>query len=275
MARLALKPEVFAILARLIEERAGIHFAASEIDVLAEKVSPRAIDAGFDSLLDYYYLMRYDDPDGRELTALTQSLLIHETYFFRELEPLRMAVSTVVAPLVRAGQRARIWSAACATGEEPLTIAMIAADKGILRDVEIVATDLSAPALDRARRGEFNRRALRSVPNAGLAEKYLEREGDRVRVKPEVAAAIKWGEANLLALPPVEETGLYDVICCRNVLIYFSEETVTRVLRGLASRLSPAGILLVGISESLLRFGTMFCCEERGGVFFYQKSADR
>ncbi len=273
VGRLALRPEVFAILAPLIKERTGIHFAPSEIDILADKLSPRVIDAGFDSMLDYYYFIRYDDADGREFVALTDALLIHETYFFRELEPLRMAMSSLVEPAARAGRRPRIWSAACATGEEPLTLAMLAADCGILPSVEIVASDLSARALERAQRSDFNRRSLRSVPNGGLAEKYLERDGERMRVRADLARAISWRQINLVTPPPVEETGVFDLICCRNVLIYFSEDTISQVLHGLAARLAPTGMLLVGVSESLLRFGSLFRCEERGGVFFYQKGA--
>lgn len=273
MARIPLRPEVFAILAPLIQERTGIHFAPTEIDILAEKISPRVIEAGFDSMLDYYYFLRYDDADGREFVALADALLIHETYFFRELEPLRMAISTVVEPAVRAGRRPRIWSAACATGEEPLTLAMLAAEREILSSVEIVASDLSARALDRAQRGDFNRRSLRSVPNGGLAERYLARDGERMRVRPELTKAVSWRQINLVSPPPIEETGVFDLICCRNVLIYFSEETISQVLHGLAARLTPGGMLLVGVSESLLRFGSLFRCEERGGVFFYQKGA--
>ena len=83
-----LPPAVFAILAGLIEERTGLHHGLDKRDLLAERASSRALDRGLDSLLDYYYLLRYDDPDGRELQRLTEALVIQETYFFRELDQL-------------------------------------------------------------------------------------------------------------------------------------------------------------------------------------------
>src|SRR5687768_10123504 len=118
-------PQLFAILSGLVEERVGLHYGPSERDLFLDKVQVRALEVGFDSLLDYYYYLRYDDPNGTELDQLAEALVVHETYFFRELEPLAVAVDDVIGPRVAAGQRARIWSAACATGEEPLTAAML------------------------------------------------------------------------------------------------------------------------------------------------------
>ena len=99
-------PQLFAILSGFIEERVGLHYGPAEQEVFLDKVQMRALEAGFDSLLDYYYYLRYDDPDGSELERLTEALVVHETYFFRELEPLAVAVEDVIGPRVAAGQRA-------------------------------------------------------------------------------------------------------------------------------------------------------------------------
>ncbi len=270
-AVLPLRPQVFAILSALVEERSGLHFELSHLDQIADKLSARAIDAGFESLLDYYYYLRYDDASGSELSALLDTLVVNETYFFRELESLKRIVSDFIAPLAASGQHPRVWCAACATGEEPFTLAMLLADRGVLGDVEIVASDISRRALARAQAGEFKAWSLRQIPPGGLDERWLVKVDGQIRVREELRGAIRWRRVNLVDNDDVAALGVFDVIICRNVLIYFRNETVARVLGRLSASLRPAGVLLVGVSESLLRFGTALACEERGGTFFYRK----
>src|SRR5688572_33292567 len=93
---------VFVILSALVEERAGLHYGPGEQELFLERVAARGQEAGFDSLLDYYYYLRYDPEGSRELDDLVAHLVVNETYFFRELEPLRLIVSRFVQPLVRA-----------------------------------------------------------------------------------------------------------------------------------------------------------------------------
>jgi chemotaxis protein methyltransferase CheR len=144
-------PALFAILRALVEDRSGLHYGAAEREIFFERVGARAAEAGFDSLLDYYYFLRYDPGAGAEMRALTDALVVNETFFFRELDALRVVVAHLIAPAVRRGLRPRIWSAACSTGEEPLTLAMLLADEGLLHDVDIVASDISERVLARAR----------------------------------------------------------------------------------------------------------------------------
>jgi len=272
MATLPLKPQVFAILSALIEERSGLHYELSDMDMIADRLSARAVEAGFDSLLDYYYYLRYDDASKAELDALLDALVVNETYFFRELDSLKRMVSDFIEPLVASGKRPRVWCAACSTGEEPLTLAMLLADRGHLAGVEIVASDISGRALARAQAGEFGPRSLRQLPLDGLGARFLVAMQDgRVRVREELVQAIRWRRVNLVEAEAVAALGAFDVISCRNVLIYFSDDTARRVLASLTDALQPGGALFVGVSESLLRFGSPLSCEERGGVFLYRK----
>ncbi|AKQ70683.1 Chemotaxis protein methyltransferase CheR [Myxococcus hansupus] len=272
MFSLPMSPQVFAILAALIEQRSGLHYAPEDRELLADRVVPRALDAGFDSLLDYYYFLRYDPAGLEALDALVDSLLVHETYFFRESQPLRVLAEDVLAPAVRAGLRPRVWCAACSTGEEPLTLAMMLAELGVLDGVTLVASDLSARALERARAGEHNLRSLRALP-AGVEGRWLELRGDgRPHVRPELVDAVDWRRVNLVDEAAVAQLGVFDAILCRNVLIYFQDATALRVVESLARALVPGGSLLVGTSESLMRFGTALSCEERRGTFFYTKA---
>jgi chemotaxis protein methyltransferase CheR len=271
MSALSASPPVFAILSSLVTAHAGLHYGIADQEVFIERVASRAVDAGFDSLLDYYYFLRYDPAGAAELEKLVDALVVNETFFFRELEPLRVAVSQILAPRVRAGRRPRVWSAACATGEEPLTLAMLLAEEGILRDVDIVASDISGRAIERARAGRFGRRSLRDPPDPILATRWVREEAGGLTVPAELRNAIDWRQMNLCDPASAASVAPCDVILCRNVLIYFGDDALVGVLRRLADALAPDGALFVGISESLLRFGNLLNCEEKNQVFFYRK----
>ncbi|HXI55024.1 MAG TPA: protein-glutamate O-methyltransferase CheR [Polyangia bacterium] len=261
---------MFSILSGLVAERAGLHFDPANASLFAEKVGARAVEAGFESLLDYYYFLRYDDHGRQELNMLVEALVVGETYLFRELAPLELAISRFVVPQVGGGRRPRIWSAACATGEEPHTLAMLLAARGLLDDVDLLASDINAASLSRARSGRFSRRAVRTEVPAFAAPWMQICERD-VAIDSHLTRAIDWRQINLVDDAAVIGQGTFDVIFCRNVLIYFSDETVRTVINRLTNRLRVGGALFVGISESLLRFGTALRCEEHEGVFLYRK----
>ena len=277
-----LSPQLFAILSALVEERFGLHYGLDDLPLFSDKVSTRASDAGFESILDYYYYLRYDESAAPEISALADALVVGETYLFRELTALRAAVENVIVPAVTKTGRARVWSAACATGEEPLSIAMVLLELGVLDRCEIVGTDLSPRALARARLGTYSGRSLRvlppSPPGPGMtprlseiAAEHVLREGTGARVLPSLVSTVTYKEVNLLDASTVAGLGTFDLVLCRNVLIYFADATVVRVVGSLARALGPKGALLVGASESLLRFGTVLQCTERGGAFLYTK----
>ncbi|HEY3595257.1 MAG TPA: protein-glutamate O-methyltransferase CheR [Polyangiaceae bacterium] len=265
-------PQVFAILSALVQDYAGLHYSISDQELFIDRVSTRATEVGFESLLDYYYFLRYDPLGAPELEKLVESLVVGETFFFRELEPIRVIASQIVPQLLDRGLRPRIWSAACATGEEPLTLAMLLAEQRLLSKVDLVASDISARSLARAKAGRFGRRSLRDVANWGLAQRWIKEEPTGgLSVSPELIDAIDWRRLNLCDPAATAAMGPCDVILCRNVLIYFNDETLVRVLGNLSRALASEGALFVGVSESLLRFGTFFSCEERNHVFIYRK----
>lgn len=274
MNDLELTPPVFAILSSLIEERVGLCYTLQDQELLASKLSPRVLELGFGSFLDYYHFLRYDPEGEREFTGLVNALVVNETFFFREFTPLSVLVRDFVAPLAAEGARPRIWCAACSTGEEPLTLAMLLAQHGLLEQVELIASDISTSALARARSGEYSRRSLRQVPAPHLVARWLSVRERSVAVDPALIAAIRWQQLNLLEDAAIAELGPLDWIVCRNVLIYFRDETAARVVSRMSRALRPGGVLLVGISESLMRFGTDLRCEEHAGVFTYRKARE-
>ncbi len=268
-----LSRELFAIFSQFVERACGMHYGESERDLFGAKLVSHAEECGHVALLDYYYRLRFDDPEGVERARLLDALLVHETYFFRELLPLVQLVATCIEPAVMANGVARVWSAACATGEEPYTLAMLLAERGLLDRVEIVATDISAAIVARARLGRSRRRSLRAGHPPALAGRYLEIQASDIVVAPEIRDAVEFSTLNLVDDADHPELGLFDAILCRNVLIYFTDQQIARVLDRLGRQLAPNGLIAVGISESLLRFGTTLVCEERGNAFFYRMAS--
>ncbi len=277
-----LSPQLFVILSALVEERLGIHYDSEDLELFSDKIGARAAEAGFESALDYYYFLRYDECAASELDALADALVVGETYFFRELEALRAGIDNVLVPAVTERGRARVWSAACATGEEAVSLALLLEEAGIRDRTEIVASDVSARALARAREGVYTNRSLRALPPnvppkgftnvlGDLSDAKIVRDGPRGQVAPSVIAGIDYKQLNLLDEGAAAALGTFDLVLCRNVLIYFADATVKRVVGTLSRALGPGGRLIIGASESLLRFGTMLRCEERGGAFLYAR----
>jgi len=266
-----MSPQLFILFSTLVEEHSGITYGVTDQKVFESKVTDHVLELGYPSLLDYYYRLRYDDRDGSELRRLIEALTVHETYFFRELAPMRELVDYLARVVEQRGY-ARVWSAACATGEEPYTLAMLLDERGILPEVKIIATDISAAALARARSGQHSRRSLRDGHPVATATRYLEVSGSTVTVSASIRSAVQFERLNLVDPAAIASLGVFDVILCRNVLIYFGDQRVQSVAASLASALHPDGLLAVGVSESLLRAGTSLMCEERGGAFFYRRA---
>ncbi len=198
---------------------------------------------------------------------------MQETYFGREMDQVRAFVDILVPRHVAAGRgQVRVWSAACATGEEPLTLAMALNEAGWFgkADVEIWASDVSPAALEQANRGVYRERSFRALP-AALREKYFTSVAGGWRVDPRLHARVRYRHANLL---DPDETALLDsarYIFCRNVFIYFSPATTAQVVARFAQRMLRPAFLFVGVSESLLRLKTTFELEQVGEAFVYTR----
>jgi chemotaxis protein methyltransferase CheR len=268
---LPLSSQVFTITAHLLAEKTGLQYRPADREPLAEKLSERAAELGLGSLLDYYYYLRYDEGAARELSTLVDMLVVQETYLFREADPLRVIARRIVPELLQRGERVRMWCAACATGEEPYTLAMLLAETGLLGQVEILASDISDRGLERARRGIYAGRSLRNLSAGASPAHLIEDAPGQVRVSETLRRAVTFCRVNLVEETAVRALGTFHLILCRNALIYFSEATVAQVARTLSDALMDDGLLVVGASESLLRFGTLLVCEERDGAFFYRR----
>ncbi|HZN09912.1 MAG TPA: protein-glutamate O-methyltransferase CheR [Pyrinomonadaceae bacterium] len=270
-------PEGTSTLIRnLIHERTGMSFDNGKCDLLMDKLSPLVIERGFSSYLDYYYLLKYDETARPEWQNVMNALSVQETYFWREIDQVRALVQTLL-PQHHAQQGKspiRIWSAACATGEEPLTIAIALNEAGWFEraSIQIMASDASSKAIDRAAKGVYRPRALRSLP-LHLRDRYFEQTGADWRIRNDIHARIKWSIANLIDERQIAPLASADFIFCRNVFIYFSEDAIRRVVRSFAGFIRPPGYLFIGAAESLLRLSTDFNLTEVDDAFVYLKRA--
>ncbi len=262
---------VFTILSSYIEEKVGITYSARDRELLRDKAFTRTQELGFESFLDYYYFLKYDAAGEKELVELTEALVVNETYFFREWTSIETLVHSYIVPWCAEGRRPRIWSAACATGEEPLSLAMLLDDLNLLDKVEITASDISTRVLTKAQTGLFGRRSVRNVPNQKLCDRYLTNLDGQYQIRPSLVTSINWERKNLMEVDQIMKLGKFDAILCRNVLIYFSDQIVSSVLNTLSKSLNENGVLIIGVSESLLRYGGHFTGEERAGTFVYNK----
>ena len=268
------------LLRDLIHERTGLFFDNGKGDILADKLSPLVIERGFTSLLDYYYLLKYDEAAQDEWLNVMNALSVQETYFWREMDQVRALVEWVVPRWFAAPGAGplKIWSAACATGEEPLTIAMALDEAGWLgrAPIEIHASDASTAAVAKARRGVYRERSFRNLP-AELRANYFTHEAATKtwRIDAKLHARIKWGVVNLMNEAEVALWAAANVIFCRNVFIYFSDQTIGRTVRSFAARIRPPGYLFVAASESLLRISADFELQEIGSAFVYVKRPSR
>lgn len=262
-------PEGISHLLRdLIHEHTGIFFEDSRMDLLLEKLAPLAQQRGCSSFLEYYYALK--DKDRTEWDRAWEALSVQETYFYREMSQIEALVEKIIPDwFQRTSLPFRIWSAACATGEEPYTIAMALAEKGLGgHPIEIFASDASPNALEKAKRGVYREKSFR-VLSPGLREKYFERVTDGWQLSPEIMKRVKFSRVNLLESGQISPMARVQTIVCRNVFIYFSRHSIRQTVAMMAAKMPPGGHLFVGASESLLRITTDFELKEVNGALVY------
>ena len=259
----------------LVYERTGLMFDDSKLDLFVGKLAPLVKAKGFDSILDFFYLLKYDAEAQGAWDDTIDALTVQETYFWREMDQIH-ALSEVLIPFLlreNPARKIRIWSAACATGEEPATIAMrLNEDAWFDRArIEILASDVNKVALDRAREGTYCGRSFRALPEH-LKARYFRPEGKCWAISRAIHERIEWRNINLLEVGPVAEAARgASVIFCRNVFIYFDTESTRNAVNSFARGISVPGFLFVGAAESLLKVTDYFELEEMGNAFVYAK----
>ncbi|MCI1010144.1 methyltransferase domain-containing protein [Pseudomonas oryzihabitans] len=202
------------------------------------------------------YMARILDDEG-EFADLLDLLVIPETWFFRDPQAIAHAARFAQERHARSGAPVRLLSLPCSTGEEPYTLAMALFDTGLpAQAFQVTAVDINEPSLERARRGLYGRNSFRAR-DLGFRDRYFAAEGDRQRLAERVRNQVRFRQGNILQLGSLRDGAPFDVVLCRNLLIYFDDQTQGRALSHLAALMHDDGLLCVGSSEmvSAMRHG--------------------
>ncbi|MDX8046120.1 protein-glutamate O-methyltransferase CheR [Gracilibacillus sp. S3-1-1] len=246
-----------------IHKKTGLDLSLYKEVQMKRRLTSLRNKRGFHSFNDYFQAI---NNDLELLQEFLDKVTINVSEFYRNPVRWRVLEDKLLPPFKKSKKKIKIWSAACSTGEEPYTLAIIANQFWDLSDIEITATDIDPNVLARAKQGIYNSRALQEVPEP-IKQKYFHQEGDTYRIDERLKQTITFKEHNLLADQYPKEV---DLIVCRNVLIYFTEEAKTRIYHQFSDALTNDGIFFVGSTEQIFS-------PERYGLkaldtFFYEKN---
>jgi chemotaxis protein methyltransferase CheR len=245
----------FDILSSLVKERSGLVLTRDKAYLLESRLLPVARKWQLKTLGDVAAAVR-NRADSGLVRAVVEAMTTNESFFFRDVKPFDQFKSFVLPHLVRARAAARsirIWSAACSSGQEPYSLAMILSEQRAQLAgwrIDILATDLSTEILDKAQAGLYSQfEVQRGLPIQFLV-KYFKQQGERWQIDPAIRSMVHFKQVNLL--DDMAALGRFDVIFCRNVLIYFDQPTKTLVLDRLSRQMAPDGHLYLGGAETVL-----------------------
>jgi chemotaxis protein methyltransferase CheR len=262
-----------------LAEEYGLCFGPEKREILRSRLEPRRAALGVEAYADLLFHVRFHPERAEECEALLPHLTNNETYFCREpgsLAVIRDEVLPAIRREVGPGGEIRILSAACSTGEEAYTLAILAreaggSDPGSGR-VRITGMDLDPRALEVAREGRYGSHAFRATDEPFRA-RWFEACGEGWRVRPELRENVAFVRGNLVGTGWWEALPRQHLVLCRNVLIYFDEQALRRAAEGLTRVLAPGGRLFLGHAETLRRVATELEVERRSGAIFYTAPA--
>jgi chemotaxis protein methyltransferase CheR len=268
----------YRLLRELIYQYCGLTFDDNSKYLLEKRLSNRLVKHQIDNFHGYYHFLMYDRKRDEELKDIIDILTINETYFFREDRQLK-AFSEEILPelkekkMTERSRSLRIWSAGCSTGEEPYTLAILILQSGLFPgwDVEIFASDISQRVLRVARKGEYGKSSFRTTEDYFI-EKYFTPVDGKHRIIDPVRRLVNFGYLNLFDEGKISLLGNMDLICCRNVIIYFDKAAKKKVMGHFEGRLSKDGYLLLGHAESLINISNAFSLKHLKHDMVYQKA---
>ena len=256
-----MKQEDFDLLAGILKQRSGLILSTDKIYLLESRLLPVTRKWNLKSLEEMAQAIRARR-DEAMLSDMTEAMTTNESYFFRDQKPFTCFQKVLLPQLIQsraARKQIRIWSAASSSGQEAYSLAMIFADEAIKLQgwkIEIIGTDLSKEMVARSKSGIYSQfEVQRGLPITHLV-KYFQQSGDKWQIKDNIRQMVQFREGNLLQ----DFTGLgtFDVVFCRNVLIYFEAPTKTKVLEAINRVTVPDGYLFLGSSETIMGITTRF-----------------
>ncbi|ODS01368.1 hypothetical protein AUC68_00460 [Methyloceanibacter methanicus] len=275
-----MRQQEFQRIGRVLRDHSGAELGENTRSAVAVKLSPVLEEFNLPTMAHLTAALTMPG-NGRLRQRVAEAVAVPESYFFRNRECFAYIADVMLPHLMEQRartRRLRIWSAACSTGQEPYSLAMLLAEKGAVLDgwtVEILATDFSGPVLRKAAQGLYSQfEVQRGLPATKLI-KYFEKSGAAWQIKPDIRARVAFREQNLLH--SCAELGRFDIILCRNVLIYFGLAQRAAVIARMARRLEPDGYLVLGAAETTHGYSDDFgrVPEGQNGVYRLRSSLAR
>ena len=275
---ITISPKELEVFAEFTHARTGIVINSSKAYLLENRLAPLLDEAGAKSFFEFFQIVSHS-PEWT--TRIIDAITTNETSFFRDQRPFDLLHSTLLPEIINRRKACRgsmpltlnIWSAACSTGQEVYSVAMILAEflgkEAREWNIKITGSDISTAVLSKASQGEYTPYEVdRGVPNH-LRAKYFVPKGEMLVIRPELRAMTTFRKINLLA--PAENIGQFDLVFCRNVGIYFNQENRCRLFTQIAGRLHAEGVLIIGSTESLIGVCDCFIRHEAQNTAFFRK----
>jgi len=263
---------------RLVLERSGLILSADKDYLLKSRLEPIARAEGFADVASLMRQVRLA-PAARLAQRCIDGMATHESFFFRDITPFDQLRDVILPELWKARvatKSLRIWSAACSSGQEPYSLAMLLREQSAKFGdwkIDILATDFSQPILERARSALYSDFEVRRGLSEERQARWLVKEGPAYRIAPDLRAMIQFRHHNLL--DGMATLGQFDLIFCRNVLIYFDPATKARTLEGVANILTPDGALILGSAETVVGLAGSFEPQQGLRGVFRRKGASQ
>ena len=256
-----MKTEDFNLLSGILKERSGLELSADKLYLLESRLGPIVKKLGLSDLDGLASVVR-TRKDESLLNEITEAMTTNESFFFRDTRPFDRFRQMMLPSLLESRKnlkKIRIWCAACSTGQEPYSLAMCLREEAAKLAgwrVEIVATDLSNEVLEKARAGVYSQFEVQRGLPIQLLVKYFAKIGEMWQIDAAIRAMVQFKTHNLLV--PASSIGKFDIIFCRNVLIYFDQELKAKVLNDLSGLVPEDGFLLLGGAETVIGLNTRF-----------------
>ncbi|WP_353684298.1 protein-glutamate O-methyltransferase CheR [Thermodesulfovibrio sp. 3907-1M] len=256
--------------------KTGIYFDENKRYFVDRRLIERIKATGHNSFKNYFIFLRFE-ASGKELQTLINSLTINETYFFREEYQFKCMVNRMLSEIVsrkKPGSTIKIWSVPCSTGEEPYSICIYLLEywKDIDKwDVEVIASDIDTCALEKARSGVYSERSVQNLPKA-ILQKYFKNIGNGYyKISEELRSSVEFMKINIVDKIEMKRYREFDIIFCRNLLIYFDDLSRKLAAENLYDALNPGGFICLGHSESMSRISPIFKVRKFPEAIVYQK----
>ena len=275
MANKEVSPESYLKFREFLEKQCGIVLGDSKQYLVRSRLASLLYKHKYESA-DELISVVVRGFDRNLLQDVIDAMTTNETLWFRDNYPFDLLIKELLPSLASQNRKIRIWSAACSSGQEPYSIAMSVLEfqrqrPGTLRSgVEIVATDLSSEMLRKCELGIYDELSLARGLSAGRREMFFQKNDEgAMQVKPEVRKMVSFRSLNLLS--SYAALGRFDIVFCRNVLIYFSPEVKQRILQQIAGQLQSDGVLFLGASESISAASNSYSMVKCSPGLYYQK----